>query len=486
MEHRNLIIIMSDQHNRSMAGCYGHDVVKTPNIDRLAARGVRFTDCYTPSPVCIPARAAFATGKYIHQIGYWDNADPYDGAIPSWHHLLRDAGHHVASIGKLHFRSNEEDYGFSESIVPMHVIEGKGDLMGLVRDDLPVRGAAHKMATMAGPGESSYTLYDREIAARAQVWLREEAPKHADRPWVLYVSFVCPHYPLTAPPDHYYRYFDDPDLPMPMFYGQGERPDHPFVRDYATAFNFDDYFETENDIRRAVAGYFGLCAFMDEQAGHVIDAVDASGLSESTRIVYCSDHGDALGKRGLWGKSTMYEETCAVPLIVAGEGFEAGKTVTEPCTLLDLYPFIIEGAGEGEAGMVEPDHPGVSVARLANGETPERTVLSEYHGMGSKTGAFAIRHGRFKYVHYAHYPPQLFDLEADPHEANDLAGDPAHAGTLKTCEDRLRAMLDPEAVDAKAKKRQAEQLEKYGGREAVIARGDLGFSPPPGIAAEFN
>lgn len=486
MKPQNLIVVMSDQHNRAMTGCYGHPMVETPNLDRLAARGTKFTDCYTPSPVCVPARAAFATGKYVHQIGYWDNADAYDGAIPSWHHRLREAGHHVASIGKLHFRSDEDDYGFSETIVPMHIIEGKGDLMGLVRDDLPVRGAAYKMARMAGPGESIYTQYDREIAARAQIWLHESAPKHTDKPWVLFVSLVCPHYPLTAPPEHFYRYYNDPDLPLPMLYGKNERPNHPYARDYATAFNFDDYFKTEADVRRAVAGYFGLCSFMDEQVGHVLGALDAAGLGDSTRIVYCSDHGDALGKRGLWGKSTMYEETCGIPLICAGDGFPAGKTVETPCSLVDLYPFIVDCVGESDAGMVEPDHPGVSVARLAAGETPDRTVLSEYHGMGSKTGAYAIRHGRFKYVHYALYEPQLFDLKADPHETIDLSRDPAHKATLQTCESKLRAMLDPEAVDARAKKRQAELLAAHGGREAVIARGDLGFSPPPGISADFH
>ncbi len=184
MKPQNLLILMSDQHSRNLMSCYGHPFVQTPNLDRLAARGSRFTDCYTPSPVCIPARAAFATGKYIHQIGYWDNASPYDGAMSSWHHKLRDAGHETVSIGKLHFRSEDDDNGFSDSIVPMHVIEGKGDLMGLIRDDLPLRGAAHKMATMAGPGESIYTQYDREIAARAQIWLHQHAQGVAEKPCV--------------------------------------------------------------------------------------------------------------------------------------------------------------------------------------------------------------------------------------------------------------------------------------------------------------
>jgi len=486
MRSQNLVILMSDQHSRDLMGCYGHPLVRTPNLDLLASRGTRFSACWTPSPVCIPARAAFATGKYIHQIGFWDNADPYDGSIPSWHHRLREAGHQTVSVGKLHFRSDDDDSGFSETIVPMHVIEGKGDLMGLIRDDLPVRGAAYKMARMAGPGESPYTQYDRDIAARAQIWLREEAPKHRNKPWVLFVSFVAPHYPLTAPPEHYFRYYDDPNLPMPRLYARDQRPAHPFVRDYATSFNFDDYFETKDDVRRAVAGYYGLVSFMDEQCGKVLAALEASGLAGETRVIYTSDHGDALGKRGLWGKSTLYEETCGVPLIVAGDGIPQSHVVDTPANLIDIYPFIIDCVGESHAGMVERDHPGVSIARLAAGEQPNRTVLSEYHGMGSTTGAFAIRHGRFKYVHYVKYPPQLFDLAADPEETNDLAADPAHAKLRAECEAKLRHLLAPEVVDARAKKRQAEQLARHGGREAVIARGDLGFSPPPGFRAEFH
>jgi choline-sulfatase len=484
MHPKNLLIIMSDQHSRMRMGCYGDPIVKTPNLDRLAHAGTRFDACWTPSPVCIPARAAFATGKYIHEIGFWDNADPYDGSVPSWHHRLRDAGHRVVAIGKLHFRSDEDDCGFSESIIPMQVIEGKGDLLGLIRDDLPVRGAAYKMARMAAPGESPYTQYDRDIASRAQIWLREEANKHTDKPWVLFVSFVCPHYPLTAPPEHFYRYFDDPDLPMPLLYQKDERPTHPFVGDYAAAFNFDDYFETPHDIRRAVAGYYGLCSFMDEQAGKVLAALAAAGLNEKTRVIYTSDHGDAVGKRGLWGKSTLFEETCGIPMIVAGQDVPQGKAIATPCNLIDSYPFIMECVGELE--LAQQDHSGFSLTRLARGDRPDRTVLSEYHGMGSTTGAFAIRVGDSKYIHYVKYPAQLFDLARDPHETADLASDARHACVLAECESKLRAILSPEAVDARAKKRQAEQLERYGGREAVIARGDLGFSPPPGVRAEFH
>ena len=227
MKPANLLIIMSDEHNPKVMGCAGHPIVKTPHLDALAARGTMFTSAYTTCPVCVPARAAFATGKYVHQIGFWDNADAYDGSIPSWHHRLRDRGHRVVSIGKLHFRGHAgDDNGFSEEIIPMNIIEGKGDLMGLVRQDLPERGLSWKIAKLAGPGETPYTAYDREITTRAQIWLREEAPRYRDQPWVLFVSFVCPHFPLVAPADYYYQYPLD-RMPLPKQYAQSERPDHP-------------------------------------------------------------------------------------------------------------------------------------------------------------------------------------------------------------------------------------------------------------------
>ena len=147
MQAQNLLILMSDEHNPKVMGCAGHPIVKTPNIDALAARGTMFSSAYTTCPVCVPARAAFATGKYVHQIGFWDNADAYDGSVPSWHHRLRERGHRVVSIGKLHFRGHDgDDNGFSEEIIPMNIVEGKGDLMGLVRQDLPERGLSWKIA----------------------------------------------------------------------------------------------------------------------------------------------------------------------------------------------------------------------------------------------------------------------------------------------------------------------------------------------------
>lgn len=484
MSAHNVLVIMSDEHNPKVTGYEGHAVAETPNLDRLAARGTRFDAAYTTSPVCIPARAGFACGKYINQIGFWDNADAYDGTVPSWHHVLRERGHRVVSIGKLHFRLPGEDHGFSEEQIPMHIIEGKGDLMGLVREDLPRRGGAKKMAAMAGPGESPYTFYDKEICSRAQVWLREQGVRQEARPWVLFVSFVAPHFPLTAPPEHYYR-FANRELPLPKMYAREQRPRHPYLEDYRNSFCYDDHFETPDQVHRALAGYFGLVRYVDENIGKVLSVLEETGLAANTRVMYTSDHGDNLGSRGLWGKSTMFEEIARVPLIIAGPGIPQGQRVATPASHVDAYPFILESAGV-PFDSARDSHPGTDLARLAQGATPNRTVVSEYHGMGSTTGAFMIRVGRYKYVHYAKYAPQLFDLEADPEETTDLSSDPAYAATLALCREKLATVCDPDEVDRRAKARQAELLAMNGGREAVIQRGDLGFTPAPGFAADFQ
>ena len=132
------------------------------------------------------------------------------------------------------------------------------------------------------------------------------------------------------------------------------------------------------------------------------------------------------------------------------------------------------------------NHPGHSLFALAAGEVPDRSVLSEYHGMGSTTGAFMIRHGTYKYVHYAAYTPQLFDLQSDPEELRDLAQNPAYAKVLSDCRERLYAICDPAEVDARAKRRQAENLALHGGWDEVLKRGDLPFSPPPGVTALWS
>ena len=479
---KNLLVIMSDEHNPKVMGAAGHALAQTPNLDRFATRGVRFTSAYTASPICVPARAAFATGKYQYQIGYWDNADAYDGAVPSWHHLLRARGHRVVSIGKLHFRGLPgDDHGFSEELLPMHVVEGLGDVKGLVRSAIPRRKGYGKLAEMAGPGETPYTRYDRDIAARAQVWLHEDA-RHCDRPWALFVSFVCPHFPLVAPPEFYYRYLQG-RIPLPKLYVERPRH-HPYLQDYDGCVAYDLGFGGDHaKVRRAIAGYLGLVSFMDDNVGKVLRALTDAGLEGDTRVVYTSDHGDNLGARGLWGKSTMYEESAGVPLILAGPDIPAGARCATPTSHVDLFPFFLESTG---VPMPRDGYLGVSPLALAAGEHPDHAVLSEYHAIGSTGGITMLRQQQWKYVHFASYPPQLFDLENDPEELADRSADPACRATLARLEAELRRFCDPAEVDVRAKRRQAVLLARAGGREAALARGDLNYTPAPGQAPDMN
>jgi choline-sulfatase len=483
MNPTNLVFILSDEHNKRVTGCYGHPIVRTPNLDALARRGTRFTSAYTNCPICVPARASFATGQYVHRVRCWDNAIAYDGEKPSWGHRLRPQGHHVAAIGKLHYKAPSPDlHGFDEEILPMHIVNGVGDLLGLIRDELPRRGGALKLGPEAGPGESEYTRYDRSIADEAVNWLKNEAPRHRQKSWALYVGFVCPHFPLIAPPEFYDLYPED-EVPWPDLYDQAKRPRHPFIEAMRRCLCFDEPFDAPM-VRRAIAAYFGLVSFLDDNVGKILRALAETGLAERTRVVYSSDHGDNLGARGLWGKSTMYEESAGIPMIMAGPDVPAGRVCDTPVSLVDGFPTFIDALG-ATPDPRDRNLPGVSLLDIAGGHVPQRTVLSEYHAAGAITASFMIRHGRHKYIHYVGMPPMLFDLDVDPREQNDLGLDPAHQAVIAECEARLRDLVDPEAVDRAARADQRAQIERHGGKEAILEKGTFRYSPPPGVTATF-
>ena len=482
-EAQNLLFIFSDEHTRDIAGAYGNDLVKTPNLDALAARGTRFDAAYCNCPICVPSRASLATGRYVHDVACWDNANPYTGTPPGWGHHLIAEGHEVAAIGKLHYRSAEDPTGFSEQINTLHVVDGVGDLLGLLRRDPPHRGNAKQLAAEAGPGESTYTKYDRSIAANASKWLRAKAEAPPDKPWLLFVGFVLPHFPLVSPPEFFAMYPPE-QMPVPRMYGEGERPSHPVLDRLRQCLNYNDYFD-EKKMRIALSAYFGMVSFLDHNIGQLMKVLDETGLSKSTRIVYTSDHGDNLGNRGLWGKSVMYEESVAVPLIMAGKDIPEGKAVSTPVSLVDLAPTFVEALGE-QPTVEERKLPGRSLFEIIREEPKDRAVLSEYHAVGYISGAYMLRKGQWKLVYYVGHPSQLFDLGADPHETRDLGLDPAYATVRDEMEAELRKVVDPEAANARAFADQDAMIAKHGGREAIIARGDFGYTPAPGQTPVFE
>lgn len=478
MTPTNLLFILSDEHQRDIAGCYGDSVAITPNLDRLAARGTRFSNAYTPCPICVPARASLATGRWVHDTGCWDNAMPYSGRPASWHHRLRAAGHTVTSIGKLHFRATDDDNGFTEELLPLHVLDGLGDLIGSLRDPPPKRGSMPALAASAGPGASSYNAYDDDVTAAACAWLKARAHAVGDKPWALFVSLVRPHFPLVAPPE-FFALFDPDRMPMPRLYDAAGRAEHPAIVALRSVMDYDDHFRDDAQVRRAIAAYYALVSFLDANIGKILSALEAAGLSASTRVIYTSDHGDNLGARGLWGKSVMYEESAAIPMILAGPDVPAAAVVDTPVSLVDIYTSAIECLGRAPS----PDDaslPSRSLWSIARGERPDRTILSEYHAAASVTGTFMIRHGRWKYIHHVGYRPELFDLDADPGETRDLARDPSLASVIAECEAALRAVCDPDAVNARAFADQRDLVASHGGREAIIARGDFSYTPAPG------
>jgi choline-sulfatase len=479
----NVLFILSDEHTRDVAGCYGDRIVKTPNIDALAARGTKFTAAYTNCPICVPARASLQTGTYVAENACWDNAHPYDGSIRGWGHRLRELGHHTMSIGKLHFRSDKDDNGFVEEIIPLHVVDGQGDLLGLIRRPEPAaRGGMPDLAKAAGPGESTYANYDRNIRDGAIEWLTTRASK-LDKPWALFVSMVKPHFPLVAPPEFFAMYPPE-SMPMPRLYGPDAYPTHPSVKALRACMSYDDFFSPEK-VRIALSAYYGMVSFLDDNIGQILRALEAAGLADTTRIVYSTDHGDNLGNRHMWGKSVHYEEAAAIPMIVAGPGIPAGKTCKTPVTLVDIYPTIVRSVG------IEPDAqdkalPGQSLVELANAPCdPERVAFGEYHAAASSTAMYLVRKGRWKYIHHVGFQPELFDLETDPGETRDLGTDPAHAATVAMMEAELRKIIDPEAVNARAFADQEAKIARNGGVEALIKRGDFGYSPAPGQKPVF-
>ena len=473
----NFLVIISDGHRKDALGCAWHPIVHTPHLDRLAARGTRFTNAYTSSPMCVPTRAALACGDYVHRTGFWDSATPYDGSAATWMHRVRDAGHEMVSIGKLHFRSGEDDNGFSEEILPMHVVGGVGWMAALLREDPPAYDAAAELAAKSGPGSSSYTDYDLAITAAATDWIA--ARRNAERPWAAFVSLVSPHFPLRAPQEFYNLYADaDFDLEPQQL------PDHPEIRNLARFFDYERHFTAETR-HAAMAGYFGLTSFLDDCVGEILATLEESGQAEDTVILYLSDHGELLGDKGMWTKQVMYEASAGIPMILAGPGVPDGILRNTAASIVDVAATALDVMLDTS----DDSSPGLSLRRLAQDpDDADRTVLCEYHDGGSTTGAFMVRWGDWKYVCYPGMPPQLFNLAEDPSEDHDLGSDVSQRAAAARAEgaSRLAAICDADAVNRQCFADQAARIEALGGIDVCRNAHLFNHTPTPAEQAAMR
>jgi choline-sulfatase len=360
----------------------------------------------------------------------------------------------------------------------MHIMDGIGLIWGAVRDPMPEKAGRSPLFDELGPGTSSYNRYDARIADLAAKWFEQRAAKPDTKPWTLFLGFVAPHMPLVVPQQYLDLYPLD-EIPLPKLMPKDGHARHPWVERLASHWDHDATLGTDERRKLAIACYFGLITYLDDQIGRVLAALQRTGFADTTRVIYTTDHGDNLGCRGLWNKCVMYRESTAVPMIIAGPEVDSGRVCSTNVNLIDLYPTIIESSGL-DPTPEERSLPGTSLFQIANvPDDPDRVGFSEYHAVGATSGAFMLAKGRYKYHYYVGFPPELFDLERDPEETRDLATDPAYREVLAGFEAELRSRLDPEAVDRRAKDDQNALVARYGGPDKVRTLGNPGATPTP-------
>lgn len=402
----NVLMLMSDEHNFRLSTPYGHQRVQTPNMDRLAERGVVFDAAYCNSPLCAPSRSSLMSGLLPHQTRIYNNCCVFRHSYPSYGSVLNDQGIHTVYIGKTDAYDTAERLGFSEMLLPGDR-QPPGDT-NFGRDPLAIRTDGASRADGYGVREDAFENDARAIDAAVD-WLESHAPSRAGA-WTLTVNITAPHFPHFVSSDLWEKYSDGGDLPtfgVDEFSGQ-----HPYARDLRTHFQTEAF--SEDQIRGLRRGYLGCVDFVDTQLGRLLNALDASGQLDDTIIIYTSDHGEMLGKFGMWWKCSMYEDSVRVPLIIAGPGFERGARTSTPVSLLDVQASFFHATGANR-----PDHWWGSPLQDIRANDEHRIAYSEYHGHGTRSGTFMVRKGDWKLLFNMESPHQLFDVRSDPNELDN-------------------------------------------------------------------
>ena len=425
----NILFICSDQHTGAALGINGHPIVKTPNLDRLAASGVTFRHAYSGNPVCVPGRACMMTGRYASDVGSYCNSTPFDGSSPAWGNRLRDAGYYGWATGKLDLWRGK-DFGFKE-VATSHGHCEDPDITSLFRSPVCFRSKERDNANGTFSDRPAPDLPKAELAIR---FLREEAGK-LRQPWCLYAGFGKPH-PKFDAASRFKEIYPPAKMPLPGWPEGYLEERHPMFQVIANFKNVQVPVPADR-VRRARAAYFGLITELDEVIGRVLDELDRTGQRDNTLIVYTSDHGEMLGEHGLWLKNVLLENAVSVPLILAGPGLPKGKSIDTPVSHVDLVATMLEAAG----APITRELRGHS---LLSGLPP--FAFSESHSEGNCTGSFMIRKGDWKYLYFTGGDPLLFNMSTPEGEFKNLAKDKAHAPLLKELHAHLTTVVDPDAV----------------------------------------
>lgn len=427
----NIILLESDDHHYQALGCMG-DPVRTPNIDRLAARGVLFRNNVAQGTMCSPSRNALLTGAYPHNTGVYHNRDGNMAAgIWTFPQALRRAGYRTALVGKNHFKPQSEvavrdrttqietaelrtlgfDYvhamrgkvaaatsknGAGDDPYCLY-LEKKGLLEKLRQDYAGRRGLADLTDLRASPlGEENYQ--DTYIANQAIEYL---ASNKDERPFFLWVDFVAPHPPADAP-EPYFSMHDPAQVRKPIP-SQNKAPTTKRTRDVS-----------EETYQKFRAAYYGMVTLLDAQVGRIEDALEKSGQLENTIIIFTGDQGSMLGDLGLFGKGVFYKGSINSPLVIAGPpGLVTKAVVDRPVQLIDVVPTILEWAGASSDDIAHCRGASLAPLLTGRGEFARREAFSE------DATTKMIVNERYKYI-ASPVAPLLFDLQADPNETQNV------------------------------------------------------------------
>jgi arylsulfatase A-like enzyme len=477
---RNVLFLISDDLN-NLLGCYGDPRAKTPNLDKLAARGARFDRAYCNYPLCGPSRNSLLTGLYPNSTGILTNGQIFRQTIPaqlSLSQVFRQHGYLGARIGKLYHYNVPNSIGTN----------GHDDPASWELELNPAgvdRVEEHPKITTLTPGQFGATLSwyaspkgdaehtDGKMAADAE-WVLERCAKQKDRPFFLAVGFFRPHTPYVAPKSYFDRYRVE-DMPIV----QGVKEDRADIPPAGLASGKrEQEMMTDEQRRLAQQGYYAAISFMDANVGRVVDALDRLGLAGNTVIVFTSDHGYHMGEHGLWQKMSLFEESARVPLLIVAPGVtKAGAVVKAPVGHVDLFPTLTELCGlkapenlQGQSlvpmlkdpavtgrgwaltqvgrGIASATTlPGAPKAKAGKGAKGAKAAGEEINREGTgpdrRFFGYSLRTARWRYTEWGEgaHGRELYDHDADPKELTNLAEVAAHAKTVETLSQQLRAAV---------------------------------------------
>ena len=459
MSKPNILIIMVDQLNGTFFPDGPADWLHAPNLKKLATRSTRFKNAYTASPLCAPGRAAFMSGQLPSATGVYDNAAEFASSIPTYAHHLRRAGYQTCLSGKMHFVGPDQLHGFEERMTTDIYQPDFGWTPDYRKPGERIDWWYHNMGSVTGAGVAEITNqleYDDEVAYHATRKIYDYGRGLDKRPWCMTVSFTHPHDPYVAR-KKYWDLYEDCEHLLPEVPAMDYEEHDAHSKRIFDANDWRSFDITEEDIRRSRRAYFANISYLDDKVGEVLEALEST--RQEATILFVSDHGDMLGERGLWFKMSFLEGSARVPMMIAAPQMEAGLVET-PVSNIDVCPTLCDIAG---VSMVEvmPLTTGESLVTLGQGGTRKSPVAMEYAAEASYSPLVCLRHGRWKYTNCALDPEQLFDMEADPHEHNNLVETVEHAEVLERFRMMAAERWDLEEFDADVRQSQARRWVVY-------------------------